>query len=112
MQDDGGRVVILPHYRLIRELTENPNLTFCNLRKKIRFKKEKEKNKNKNKNKRENMELCARNDTSPECVGAQTDALQSGAANGSLETSNSSYSNMSTVLIPQHVRQKGERAQR
>ena len=58
------------------------------------------------------MELCARNDTSPECVGAQTDALQSGAANGSLETSNSSYSNMSTVLIPQRVRQKGERAQR
>ncbi|XP_030283160.1 cholecystokinin receptor [Sparus aurata] len=52
------------------------------------------------------MELCARNDTSPECVGAQTDALQSRTANGSLETSNSSYSNMSTVLIPQHVRQK------
>ncbi|KAM9347322.1 cholecystokinin receptor [Symphorus nematophorus] len=54
------------------------------------------------------MELCARNETStsPECVGAQTDALQTGAGNGSLETTNITYGNMPTLLIPQRVRQK------
>lgn len=59
-----------------------------------------------------NMDLCARNETStsPECVGAQTDALQSGTGNGSLETTNITYGNVSTLLIPQRV--KGERAHR
>lgn len=58
------------------------------------------------------MDLCARNETSvsAECVGAQSDALQSGAGNGSSETTNITYSNVSTLLIPQRVRQKGERA--
>lgn len=55
------------------------------------------------------MDLCLRNETSvsPECVGAQTDALQSGG-NGSLETS-SMGSNLSADLIPQQrMREKGE----
>lgn len=54
------------------------------------------------------MDLCLRNETSvsPECVGAQTDALQSGG-NGSLETS-SNGSNVSAALIPQRMREKGE----
>lgn len=54
------------------------------------------------------MDLCVRNETSvsPECVGAQTDALQSGG-NGSLETS-SIGSNVSAALIPQRMREKGE----
>lgn len=60
------------------------------------------------------MDLCARNETSmpAECVGAQTDALQNGAGNGSLETTNITYGNVSTLLIPQRVRQKGERTHR
>ncbi|XP_035532782.1 cholecystokinin receptor [Morone saxatilis] len=54
------------------------------------------------------MELCARNETStsPECVGAQTEALQNGAGNGSLDTTNITYGNVSTLLIPQRARQK------
>lgn len=54
------------------------------------------------------MDLCVRNETSasPECVGAQTDALQSGG-NGSLETS-SIGSNVSAALGPQRMREKGE----
>lgn len=56
----------------------------------------------------EKMDLCLRNETSvsPECVGAQTEALQSGG-NGSLETS-SMGSNLSAALIPQRMREKGE----
>lgn len=59
------------------------------------------------------MELCARNETSAsaECVGAQTDALQSAAGNGSWETANISFSNTfsNTSLVgPQRGRQKGE----
>lgn len=55
------------------------------------------------------MDLYARNETftSPEWVGAQTDALQSGAGNGSLEASNITSGNDSTH-IPQRVRYKGE----
>lgn len=55
------------------------------------------------------MELCARNETSAsaECVGAQTDALQSAARNGSWETTNISFSN-SSLLASQGARQKGE----
>ncbi|XP_075896302.1 cholecystokinin receptor [Nelusetta ayraudi] len=57
------------------------------------------------------MELCARNETSAsaECVGAQTDALQSAAGNGSWETANISFSNTfsNTSLVgPQRGRQK------
>uniref|UniRef100_UPI0037E9AC12 cholecystokinin receptor n=1 Tax=Semicossyphus pulcher TaxID=241346 RepID=UPI0037E9AC12 len=50
------------------------------------------------------MDLCARNETSasPECVGA----LQAGAGNGSLEASNISCCNVSSILIPPHARQK------
>lgn len=61
-----------------------------------------------------NMDLCARNETSmpPECAGAQTDALQSAAGNESLETANITYGNVSTLLIPQRGRQKGERTRR
>ncbi|XP_037644821.1 cholecystokinin receptor [Sebastes umbrosus] len=52
------------------------------------------------------MDLYARNETftSPECVGAQSDALQ----NRSLETSNITCSNVSTLLIPQRVGHKDE----
>lgn len=57
------------------------------------------------------MDLCASNETfaTAECVGAQTDALQSGAGNGSWEATNISYGNAS-LLDPQRVRQKGEPA--
>lgn len=58
------------------------------------------------------MDLCVRNETSvsAECVGAQTDPLQIGTANGSLGTSNISHdiSNVSTALTPQRTREKGE----
>ncbi|CAJ1079544.1 cholecystokinin receptor [Xyrichtys novacula] len=56
------------------------------------------------------MELCVRNETfaSPACVAAQTDAQQSGAGNGSLETSNITCCNVSSILIPPHVRQRDE----
>lgn len=57
------------------------------------------------------MDLCVRNETSvsAECVGAQTDALQIGFANGSLRTSNISHDgNVSTALTPQRMREKGE----
>lgn len=57
------------------------------------------------------MDLCVRNETSvsPECVGAQTDALQIGFGNGSLGTSNISHDgNVSSALIPQRMREKGE----
>lgn len=49
------------------------------------------------------MDLYAQNETfsSPECVGPQADALQNGAGNGSLETSNITCSNVSTLLTPQ-----------
>ncbi|KAM3607707.1 uncharacterized protein V6R79_012317 [Siganus canaliculatus] len=49
------------------------------------------------------MDLCLRNETyaSPECVGAQTDALQNGAGNATLETTN-----ITTELIPQRARQR------
>ncbi|KAL7385377.1 hypothetical protein ABVT39_020831 [Epinephelus coioides] len=55
------------------------------------------------------MDLYARNETftSPEWVGAQTDALQSGAGNGSLEASNITSGNDSTH-IPQRVRYKDD----
>ncbi|XP_078118947.1 cholecystokinin receptor [Sander vitreus] len=55
------------------------------------------------------MDLYARNETftSPECVGSQTDAVQNGAGNGS-ETSNITCSNVSTLLIPQLVRNKDD----
>uniref|UniRef100_A0A3Q3M5J5 Gastrin/cholecystokinin type B receptor n=2 Tax=Mastacembelus armatus TaxID=205130 RepID=A0A3Q3M5J5_9TELE len=43
-----------------------------------------------------------------ECVGAQTDALQSGAGNESLETSNITCGNASTLLIPQRVKHRDE----
>ncbi|XP_041662501.1 cholecystokinin receptor [Cheilinus undulatus] len=52
------------------------------------------------------MELCARNDTSPACVETQTDALQTGAGNGSVETSNITCCNVSSILIPPRTRQK------
>ncbi|KAM6978653.1 cholecystokinin receptor [Tautogolabrus adspersus] len=54
------------------------------------------------------MDLCARNETSASsaCVGAQTDALQTGAGNGSLETANVTCCNVSSILIPPHARQK------
>lgn len=57
------------------------------------------------------MDLCVGNETSAsaECVRAQTDALQTGEGNGSLETSNISLNgNVSTALIPQRTREKGE----
>lgn len=57
------------------------------------------------------MDLCVGNETSAsaECLRAQTDALQSGEGNGSLETSNISLNgNVSTALIPQRMREKGE----
>ncbi|KAM7407251.1 hypothetical protein PAMA_003127 [Pampus argenteus] len=51
------------------------------------------------------MDLYAPNETSTssECVGAQ-----SGAGNGSLETSNITCSNTSSLLITQRVRQRGD----
>ncbi|XP_045909993.1 cholecystokinin receptor [Micropterus dolomieu] len=54
------------------------------------------------------MDLYAQNETSTslECVGAQTDALQTGAGNGSLETSNITCGNVSTLLIPQRVKER------
>lgn len=52
------------------------------------------------------MELCARNETAAECVGAQADALQSATGNGSLEMSNTSNG---SLLASQGNRQKGER---
>ncbi|KAJ4933637.1 hypothetical protein JOQ06_030461 [Pogonophryne albipinna] len=56
------------------------------------------------------MDLYAQNETfsSPECVGPQADALQNGAGNGSLETSNITCSNVSTLLTPPHARHKGD----
>ncbi|XP_070770890.1 cholecystokinin receptor [Enoplosus armatus] len=54
------------------------------------------------------MDLYVRNETStsPEYVGAQIDAVQSAAGNGSLETSNITGGNVSTLLTPQRVRQR------
>ncbi|TKS67096.1 Cholecystokinin receptor CCK-XLR [Collichthys lucidus] len=52
------------------------------------------------------MDLCVLNETYPECVGAQADALQNGALNVSLETTNISYGNVSTLLTPQRAKQK------
>ncbi|KAL3056395.1 hypothetical protein OYC64_018975 [Pagothenia borchgrevinki] len=56
------------------------------------------------------MDLYAQNETfsSPECVGPQADALQNGAGNGSLETSNITCSNVSTLLTPQRARHKDD----
>ncbi|XP_074550730.1 cholecystokinin receptor [Halichoeres trimaculatus] len=56
-----------------------------------------------------NMDICARNETSasPVCVAAQSDALQSGAGNGSVEISNITCCNVSSILIPPQ-RQKDE----
>ncbi|XP_029315648.1 LOW QUALITY PROTEIN: cholecystokinin receptor [Cottoperca gobio] len=53
------------------------------------------------------MDLYARNETftSPECVGAQTDAQP---VNGTLETSNITCGNISNLLIPQRVRHKDD----
>ncbi|XP_059199117.1 cholecystokinin receptor [Centropristis striata] len=55
------------------------------------------------------MDFYTRNETfaSPECVAAETDAQQNGASNGSLETSNLTCGNVST-LIPQGVRHKDD----
>lgn len=55
------------------------------------------------------MDLCVLNETYPECVEAQADALQNGALNVSLETTNITYGNVSTLLTPQRAKQKGER---
>lgn len=54
------------------------------------------------------MDLCARNETlaPAECVGAQTDALQSAAGNGSAEAANITFN--SSLLAPQRVRHRGE----
>ncbi|XP_071761354.2 cholecystokinin receptor [Centroberyx gerrardi] len=56
------------------------------------------------------MDFYALNETSApsECVGAQSDALQNGTGNGSLEPANSTCGNASTLLIPQRVKQKDE----
>ncbi|XP_033966475.1 cholecystokinin receptor isoform X1 [Pseudochaenichthys georgianus] len=56
------------------------------------------------------MDLYAQNETfsSPECVGPQADALQNGAGNGSLETSNITCSNVSTLLTPQRSGRKSD----
>ncbi|XP_031725430.1 cholecystokinin receptor [Anarrhichthys ocellatus] len=56
------------------------------------------------------MDSFARNETftSPECVGAQTDALQNGAGDGSMGTSNITCGNVSTLLIPKRVRHKDD----
>ncbi|XP_070694548.1 cholecystokinin receptor [Pempheris klunzingeri] len=54
------------------------------------------------------MDLCARNETfaSSEGAGAQTFKPQSGAGNGSLEASNITCGNVSSLLIPQRVSQR------
>ncbi|XP_041857909.1 cholecystokinin receptor [Melanotaenia boesemani] len=56
------------------------------------------------------MDLLVQNETSTdlECVGALADALQNGAGNGSLGSSNISCSNASTLVTPQRVVQKEE----
>ncbi|KAM6954916.1 cholecystokinin receptor [Lycodopsis pacificus] len=56
------------------------------------------------------MDSYVRNETftSPECVGAQTDALQNGAADGSMGTSNITCGNASTLIIPKRVRHKDD----
>ncbi|KAM4731043.1 cholecystokinin receptor [Anableps anableps] len=53
------------------------------------------------------MDLDLRNETfiDSECARVLQDLMQSGAFNGSLETSNVSCGNASTLLIPQRVRQ-------
>ncbi|XP_008399603.1 cholecystokinin receptor type A [Poecilia reticulata] len=52
------------------------------------------------------MDLDLRNETFIECVRVLQDLMQSGAVNGSLEASNISCGNASTLLIPQRVRQE------
>ncbi|XP_054471014.1 cholecystokinin receptor [Anoplopoma fimbria] len=56
------------------------------------------------------MDSYVRNETltSPACLGAQTDALQTGAGNGSLGTSNTTCGNVSTLLTPKLVRHKDD----
>ncbi|MEQ2224470.1 hypothetical protein ILYODFUR_007780 [Ilyodon furcidens] len=53
------------------------------------------------------MDLDLRNETfmDSECVRALQDLMQSGAVNGSLEASNISCGNASTLLTPKRVRQ-------
>ncbi|KAK9537754.1 hypothetical protein VZT92_005338 [Zoarces viviparus] len=56
------------------------------------------------------MDSYVRNETftSPECVGAQTDALQNGAGDGSMGTSNITCGNVSTLITPKRVRHKDD----